>query len=72
MENKAAPLLQGYIDKGRMGVKSGRGFYSDYADPATGEILEGAASGELLVGGLGRGRRTAGRGSKTRGTRSSI
>jgi len=31
MENKSAPLLQGYIDKGWLGVKSGRGFYSDYA-----------------------------------------
>jgi len=30
MENKPAPLLQGYIDKGRLGVKTGRGFYSDY------------------------------------------
>jgi 3-hydroxybutyryl-CoA dehydrogenase len=31
VENKSAPLLQGYIDKGWLGVKSGRGFYSDYA-----------------------------------------
>jgi 3-hydroxybutyryl-CoA dehydrogenase len=30
-ENKSAPLLQGYIDKGWLGIKSGRGFYNDYA-----------------------------------------
>ncbi|MBT1004243.1 3-hydroxyacyl-CoA dehydrogenase family protein [Paenarthrobacter sp. DKR-5] len=29
--NKVAPLLQEYIDKGWLGVKSGRGFYNDYA-----------------------------------------
>jgi len=27
-------LLQQYIERGRLGVKSGRGFYADYADYA--------------------------------------
>ena len=31
MENKSAPLLQDYIGKGWLGVKSGRGFYNDYS-----------------------------------------
>jgi len=31
MENKSAPLLQEYIGKGWLGIKSGRGFYNDYA-----------------------------------------
>ena len=31
VENKSAPLLQEYIDNGWLGVKSGRGFYNDYA-----------------------------------------
>ena len=31
VENKAAPMLQEYIAKGWLGVKSGRGFYNDYA-----------------------------------------
>lgn len=30
VENKSAPMLQEYIDRGWLGVKSGRGFYSDY------------------------------------------
>lgn len=30
-ENKSAPLLQDYIGKGWLGVKSGRGFYNDYS-----------------------------------------
>ena len=28
-------LLQQYIERGRLGVKSGRGFYADYAGSAT-------------------------------------
>ena len=31
VENKSAPMLQEYIAKGWLGVKSGRGFYNDYA-----------------------------------------
>ena len=31
IENKSAPMLQEYIAKGWLGVKSGRGFYNDYA-----------------------------------------
>jgi 3-hydroxybutyryl-CoA dehydrogenase len=31
VENKSAPLLQEYIARGWLGVKSGRGFYNDYA-----------------------------------------
>lgn len=31
VENKCAPLLQEYIAKGWLGIKSGRGFYNDYA-----------------------------------------
>lgn len=31
VENKSAPILQEYIAKGWLGVKSGRGFYNDYA-----------------------------------------
>ena len=31
VENRTAPLLQEYIDKGWLGVKSGRGFYNDYS-----------------------------------------
>jgi 3-hydroxybutyryl-CoA dehydrogenase len=31
VENKAAPMLQDYIARGWLGVKSGRGFYNDYA-----------------------------------------
>lgn len=31
VENKSAPLLEDYISKGWLGVKSGRGFYNDYA-----------------------------------------
>ncbi|HEX9089061.1 MAG TPA: 3-hydroxyacyl-CoA dehydrogenase family protein [Arthrobacter sp.] len=31
VENKSAPMLQDYIAKGWLGVKSGRGFYNDYA-----------------------------------------
>jgi 3-hydroxybutyryl-CoA dehydrogenase len=30
-ENKSAPMLQEYIGKGWLGVKSGRGFYNDYS-----------------------------------------
>ncbi|MET4134882.1 3-hydroxyacyl-CoA dehydrogenase family protein [Pseudarthrobacter sp. PvP090] len=30
VENKSAPMLQDYIAKGWLGVKSGRGFYNDY------------------------------------------
>ncbi len=31
IENKSAPMLQEYIAKGWLGVRSGRGFYNDYA-----------------------------------------
>ena len=31
VENKSAPMLQEYIARGWLGVKSGRGFYNDYA-----------------------------------------
>ena len=31
IENKSAPMLQEYIARGWLGVKSGRGFYNDYA-----------------------------------------
>ena len=31
VENKSAPMLEEYIAKGRLGVKSGRGFYNFYA-----------------------------------------
>ena len=31
VENKSAPMLQEYVAKGWLGVKSGRGFYNDYA-----------------------------------------
>ena len=31
VENKSAPMLQEYIAKGWLGVKSGRGFYNDYS-----------------------------------------
>lgn len=31
VENKSAPMLQEFIAKGWLGVKSGRGFYNDYA-----------------------------------------
>jgi len=31
VENKSAPMLQEYIANGWLGVKSGRGFYNDYA-----------------------------------------
>ncbi|MGP4031042.1 3-hydroxyacyl-CoA dehydrogenase family protein [Pseudarthrobacter sp. 1C304] len=31
VENKSAPMLEDYISRGWLGVKSGRGFYNDYA-----------------------------------------
>ena len=31
VENKSAPMLQEYVAKGWLGVKSGRGFYNDYS-----------------------------------------